>query len=127
MKHQLKNETKPRPLFDEIDRKIIIEFYKERKRRGAWWAWRNENSIVTRYEQIKAFRDFERACYKNRKQIIATILYLAFVLLILISLFIKIDVLVSGGNLKWWQWATLITSPFWLIRSIIELSKIIDT
>jgi hypothetical protein len=125
MKHQSKNETKPRPLFDEIDRKVIIEFYKESKRRGAWWTWRNENSIVTRYEQIKAFRDFERTCYKNRKQIIATILYLAFVLLILISLFIKIDVLVSGGNLKWWQWATLITSPFWLIRSLIELSKII--
>ena len=126
MKHQTKNEIKPRPLFDEIDRKIIIEFYKESKRRGAWWTWRNENSIVTQYEQIKAFRDFERACYRNRKQIIATILYLAFVSLILISLFIKIDILASGGNLKWWQWATLITSPFWLIKSLIELSKIID-
>ncbi len=48
-------------LFDQIERQIIREFYEKSKTKSKSWIWWHKNSIVTRFESLKAKRDFYKA------------------------------------------------------------------
>ena len=51
-------------LFDQIERQIIREFYEKRKTKSKSWIWWHKNSIVTRFETLKAKRNLDKAIKK---------------------------------------------------------------
>ena len=55
------NVKKSSLLFDQIERQIIREFYEKSKTKSKSWIWWHKNSIVTRFESLKAKRDFYKA------------------------------------------------------------------
>lgn len=46
-------------LFDQVSRKIIIDFYSRSKGKSKLWIWWNKNIIVTNYESIKAKKEMD--------------------------------------------------------------------
>jgi hypothetical protein len=60
----LQSVSKRSLLFDCIERQIIIDFYKKCETKSKWWKWWNSNTIINRYEQLKALRDFERCIFE---------------------------------------------------------------
>jgi hypothetical protein len=55
-------------LFDQISRQIILDFYEKSKTKSRSWIWWHQNSIVTRFELLKAQRDFDKAMKKSIKE-----------------------------------------------------------
>ena len=55
-------------LFDQISRQIICEFYEKSKTKSKSWIWWHKNSIVTRFETLRAQRDFDKALNKSIKE-----------------------------------------------------------
>ena len=51
-------------LFDQIERQIIREFYEKSKTKSKSWIWWHKNSIVTRFETLKAKRNLDKAIKK---------------------------------------------------------------
>lgn len=48
-------------LLDQIDRQIIIEFYKKSESKSKLWIWWHKNVIVSRYEGLKSSRELDRS------------------------------------------------------------------
>jgi len=55
-------------LFDQIERQIVRKFYEKSKTKSKSWIWWNKNIIVTRFETLKAQRDFDKAIKKSFKE-----------------------------------------------------------
>ena len=51
-------------LFDQIERQIIREFYEKSKTKSKSWIWWHKNSIVTRFETLRAKRNLDKAIKK---------------------------------------------------------------
>jgi hypothetical protein len=68
--HQLHKHSvsKSGLLFDQISRQIILEFYEKSKTKSKSWIWWHKNSIVTRFETLKAQRDFDKSLNKSIKE-----------------------------------------------------------
>lgn len=56
-------------LFDQINRKIIREFYEQSKTKSKLWIWWNKNIIVTRYESLKDKRDLDKEINRSIKDL----------------------------------------------------------
>ena len=52
-------------LFNQIERQIIREFYEKSKTKSKSWIWWHKNSIVTRFETLRAQRNFYKAIKKT--------------------------------------------------------------
>ena len=52
-------------LFDQIERQIIREFYEKIKTKSKTWIWWHKNPIVTRFETLRAQRNFYKAIKKS--------------------------------------------------------------
>ena len=61
---QDENVKKSGLLFDQIERQIIREFYEKSKTKSKSWIWWHKNSIITRFESLKAKRNFYKAIKK---------------------------------------------------------------
>lgn len=55
-------------LFDQISRQIIREFYEKSKTKSNSWIWWHKNSMVIRFETLKAQRDFYKTLNKSIKE-----------------------------------------------------------
>ena len=59
------NVKKSSLLFDQIERQIIREFYEKSKTKSKSWIWWHKNPIVTRFEALRAKRNFYKAIKKS--------------------------------------------------------------
>lgn len=54
-------------LFDSVERKIILDFYKKCETKSKIWKWWHSNIIIDRYESLKALKDAEKVFNKEIK------------------------------------------------------------
>ena len=60
--------SKNKMIFDTIERQIILDFYKESETKSNFWIWWHKNVIVSRYETIKAQRDFYKTLIQEMQK-----------------------------------------------------------